>query len=745
MSGSVSNWGSDSDSSYVEDGQSFKRKSEDHTGELEQRLQRKAKKVALAKIEEQKNPKRKPGDIQELELKFHRENKRKSYFTSFEEATRASHGQRGWDFDGEDADDEYEQDVIQLPWVKKETELDGPDSPSGPGDSEPPSDITLEELGRKYKDLTEAAREGAFNDLIGRAAEVRRIQQALLGAYEPGNIEIVGEHGIGKKTLVHLLAKDLVHGKKPEGLKERHLVMIDFEEVLKKGIGWYDNFKCYLDECASLKGRVIAVIPEFQKILSKRKDYGAAVRHLSRRVNEGLQIILTSTKAVGSHSLPNLKRRFTKLEVKEYSLSDLKLRLMKRYVAAEHLLSTTVSEAAVVKAFEISQLEKGGGHASRKEVYERACEILDLAVAEARMSFEEMSDEEKKESGVLFPYADEEIVKFVSSSIDGEQAVITSNSDEIELRLDLGEDVNNFVGRLKNHVMGQDHALLAVAKALFVRSVDLGGDSAKGPIGVFFFAGTTGVGKTETVKALSRETGLPCKHFDMSTFTQEHDVKRLLGAPPSYVGYGDGGELTNWLEEHPKSILLFDEAEKAHIDILKALLGLMDEGKITDSQAQTYSGQGTIIVLTSNLCSKVIGELYAAGYTPEQVMEQVLPMMRDSGLPPEWLNRLTASLAFRPITEEVSKKLIPMKLKKFADGVLERQRIELVWNEEVIDWLQKHGYSAEFGLRPLERLINKSAVAHALVEKIYQKEVKRGDKAEIYVEEDKIRVRKVEK
>jgi len=267
-----------------------------------------------------------------------------------------------------------------------------------------------------------------------------------------------------------------------------------------------------------------------------------------------------------------------------------------------------------------------------------------------------------------------------------------------------------------------------------------------GPIGSFLFLGPTGVGKTELAKSLSRELGLPFRTFDMTEYQEKHTVSRLFGAPPGYVGYDEGGQLTEFVKENPKAVILLDEIEKAHRDVLLPFMQVFDEGRMTDGQGRTVDCSQVVFIMTSNLMSTEITKLFNEGKSTEEVNSVMKPVLKQY-LRPELLNRLTDFITFRPLSRDIFRQLIPAKLHGRFRPVREVNGIDVKWGNDIFEYLCDFGYDAELGLRPLKRLIERDLVKPLSIA-VLEGNIKRGDTVELYVcgegDSRKVCVRKIE-
>ncbi|MCB1135603.1 MAG: ATP-dependent Clp protease ATP-binding subunit, partial [Chlamydiia bacterium] len=299
----------------------------------------------------------------------------------------------------------------------------------------------------------------------------------------------------------------------------------------------------------------------------------------------------------------------------------------------------------------------------------------------------------------------------------------------------------NLHARLTKQVVGQDHAVEAVAEAILTVCAGMKDESA--PVGAFLFLGPTGVGKTELAKAVTREL-YGSEHelirIDMSEYQEKHEVSRLIGSPPGYVGYDEGGQLTEAVKKKPNAVILLDEIDKAHEDVLTVFLQVFDEGRLTDGQGETVDFRNCLFIMTCNLYSQEIADMMREGMDHDEVLDQIEPALMRR-LRPELYNRLDAVVPFNRISSEVVNTVVPIMLEKLAKELQKSQKMTLDWTQDVIDWLGKEGYSEELGLRPLKRLVMKG-VRNKVARAILGGQVSKGDRVLLMVVDDDLVVTK---
>jgi ATP-dependent Clp protease ATP-binding subunit ClpB len=290
---------------------------------------------------------------------------------------------------------------------------------------------------------------------------------------------------------------------------------------------------------------------------------------------------------------------------------------------------------------------------------------------------------------------------------------------------------------LEKRVVGQDEGVAAIARA--IRRNRAGLSDNKGPIGSFLFLGPTGVGKTETARALAEYmmgTEDAIVRVDMGEFQEEHSISRLIGSPPGYVGYEEGGQLTEAVRRKPYSVVLLDEIEKAHPNIFNSLLQVLDDGRMTDGQGRVVDFKNTIIIMTSNLGSNIIRDY--AKKTDKTLLREEIDRLLNQTFKPEFLNRLDATVIYKPLSEEVMDKIVDIQLDKVRQNLSE-QGISISFSDKAKDYLAKKGYDPIFGARPLHRLIE-NEILDELAMMIIEKKLGEGDSTEIDLNKDRLQI-----
>ena len=644
---------------------------------------------------------------------------------------------------------------------------------------------TLDQFSR---DLTDMAGKGRLDPVIGRDGEIRRVIQ-ILSRRTKNNPVLIGEPGVGKTAIAEGLAQKVALGDVPDDLRGKRIVSLDITGMLagtKYRGDFEDRIKNVLKEVGKA-GDIILFIDELHTIIGAGAAEGAidAANILKPALSRGeVQIIgATTLDEYRKHIEKDaaLERRFQPVQVDEPGTEDsiAILRGLRDKYEAHHRLtiSDEAIEAAVklsaryindrylpdkaidlmdeacsavrmekltpsedVQAIEarIASLDREKDAAVKAQDYERAAGLRDQA-KEQREALEKLRRQrELSPSGRRGTVGAEDIAAVVSGWTG---IPVTSLSRGESERLLHMEDV------LHRRVVGQDEAVTAVSKA--IRRGRVGLKDPKRPIGSFLFLGPTGVGKTELCKALAEavfgdENAMI--RLDMSEFMEKHTVSKLIGSPPGYVGYDEGGQLTEKVRRKPYSVILFDEIEKAHEDVFNILLQIMDDGRLTDAQGRHVDFKNTIIVMTSNVGAKNITEKHTqlgfgaqerAESTDDEIRKLVMGDLKRT-FKPEFLNRVDDTIVFRRLTEE--------NITAIAENMLSavRSRMEglgigLAWTGEAVGLLARDGYDPAYGARPLRRTIQ-TLVEDPVSELMLDGTLAAGGAAEVDAEDGEIRV-----
>ncbi|HXE58784.1 MAG TPA: ATP-dependent chaperone ClpB [Gemmatimonadales bacterium] len=693
-------------------------------------------------------------------------------------------------------------------------------------------------LERYTRDLTELARAGKLDPVIGRDEEIRRVIQ-VLSRRTKNNPVLIGEPGVGKTAIVEGLAQRIVNGDVPEGLRDKRLIQLDMGALVagaKYRGEFEERLKAVLKEITSAEGLFVVFIDELHTIVGAGKAEGAidAGNMLKPMLARGeLRVVGATTLDEYRQYIekdPALERRFQPVYVGEPSVADtiailrgLKERyeshhgvritdnavvaaatLSNRYIGDRFLPDKAIDlldEAASRLRIEIDSLpqeideverrimqleiertalqkEKDPASVERREALER--ELAELRERSTTMKAQWQREKETLgQVGKLKQQIEELRIQAEQAQRAGDlgrAAELTyGRIPELERRLreieqqlaardggprflkeevdadDVAEVVARWTGipvsrmlesererlaRLEQHlaqrVVGQEEAVEAVANA--VRRSRAGLQDPNRPIGSFIFLGPTGVGKTETARALAEflfDDEHAMVRIDMSEYMEKHAVARLIGAPPGYVGYEEGGQLTEAIRRRPYSVVLFDEIEKAHPDVFNILLQILDDGRLTDSQGRTVDFRNTVIIMTSNIGSQYILDLGPENW--ELVERQVTGALRQH-FRPEFLNRVDDIIIFRPLGVEQIERIVELQLRRL-ERLLADRRLSLEVSPEAKRILAREGYDPVFGARPLKRAIQR-LIQNPLALAVLEGRFKDGDRVRVTARPD---------
>ncbi|NOH17056.1 AAA family ATPase [Clostridium cochlearium] len=642
---------------------------------------------------------------------------------------------------------------------------------------------TLNEFGR---DLTEMAMEGKLDPVIGRDKETQRVLQILCRRTK-NNPCLIGDPGVGKTAIAEGLAQKIVEGNIPEILKDKRVVTLDLSSMIagaKYRGEFEDRLKKVMEEIRK-SGNVILFIDEIHTIIGAGAAEGAidASNILKPALARGeIQCIgATTIDEYRKHIEKDaaLERRFQPIMVgeptKEEAILILKglrdkyeahhrakitdeaieaaVNLSDRYITERYLPDKAIDlmdEAAskvrienMIAPPDMKELEeslqkvtKEKEDAIRVQDFEKAAQLRDHE-KDLKDKLENLKSDWKTKKQVSTLTVDEaEIAAVVSKWTNIPVRKLTEKESERLLKL---EDI------LHNRVIGQNEAVKSISRA--VRRARVGLKDPNRPIGSFIFLGPTGVGKTELSKALAEamfgdENSMI--RIDMSEYMEKHAVSRLVGSPPGYVGYDEGGQLTEKVRRNPYSVVLFDEIEKAHPDVFNILLQILEDGRLTDGKGKTVNFKNTIIIMTSNVGASTIRKQKTLGFAInddkseseyEQMKENVMEELKRS-FRPEFLNRIDDIIVFHKLKEEDLEKIVSLML----DSVTERlksQNIDISFDKKSQKFLAKEGFDTVYGARPLRRAITKT-VEDKLAEEILKGSIEKGDKVLVSVDKEQL-------
>ncbi|MBM6616108.1 ATP-dependent protease ATP-binding subunit ClpC [Bacillus suaedaesalsae] len=647
---------------------------------------------------------------------------------------------------------------------------------------------TLDSLAR---DLTSIAREGSLDPVIGRSKEIQRVIE-VLSRRTKNNPVLIGEPGVGKTAIAEGLAQQIVNNEVPEILRDKRVMTLDMGTVVagtKYRGEFEDRLKKVMDEIRQA-GNIILFIDELHTLIGAGGAEGAidASNILKPSLARGeLQCIGATTldeyrKYIEKDAA--LERRFQPIQVDEPTLEE-SIQILKglrdRY-EAHHRVSIT--DEAIIEAVKLSDR-----YITDRFLPDKAIDLIDEAASKVRLrsyttppnlkELELKLDEVRKEKDAAVQ--SQEFEK-AASLRDSEQklreqldetkkswkekqgqensevttediALVVASWTRIpvsKLAESETEKLLKLEEILHSRVIGQDEAVIAVSKA--VRRARAGLKDPKRPIGSFIFLGPTGIGKTELARTLAEamfgdEDAMI--RIDMSEYMEKHSTSRLVGSPPGYVGYEEGGQLTEKVRRKPYSVVLLDEVEKAHPDVFNILLQVLEDGRLTDSKGRVVDFRNTIVIMTSNVGADTLKRNKYVGFNIQdenqdykdmkgKVMEELKKAFR-----PEFLNRIDEMIVFHSLEKKHLKEIVTLMVQQLQKRLTEQQ-IDLIVTDSAIDKLAEEGTDLEYGARPLRRSIQKN-VEDRLSEELLKGTIEKGQRVELTVEDNEFVVRTVEK
>ena len=680
------------------------------------------------------------------------ENMSSELSSAFEGAEMMIPGEDGSDDTG-DEDDEQESRTATFPFLNK---LFGSADRNMPQRQEPPQPKQPKQphgsqngKKRKFLDtyctcLTQKAREGSLDRIIGRDVETERVVQ-ILNRRQKNNPCLIGEPGVGKTAIAEGLAQKIVAGQVPVKLRDKEVYLLDMTAMVA-GTQFRGQFesrmKSLIDEVKKL-GNIILVIDEVHNLVGAGDAEGSmnAANILKPALSRGeIQVIGATTFAEYRKYIEKdaaLERRFQPVTVNEPTIEEA-IEIM-RGIAHYYEQYHTVSISPEMARQTVLLSER---YITDRFLPDKAIDLMDEACSDVNLKNENltklalkrkerddinleiemlMEKEEQDQAGY------ERLAKLRSRNLqlDGEIAAleaipapaltIENLARIIELWTKIPaskiqaqeyEQLRSLEDRLKKRIVGQDEAIRAVAAA--IRRNRVGISPKRRPVS-FIFVGSTGVGKTELVKCLAAELFDATEsliRLDMSEYMEKHSVSKLIGSPPGYIGYDEAGQLTEKIRRKPYSVILFDELEKAHPDVLNILLQILDDGRITDAHGRVVNFENTVIIMTSNAGSERSDTALGFGRTESELSKDKALKALSDFLRPEFINRVDEIVAFNKLTEENFRGIAEIMLGELRDS-LKEHGIVLGWEPSVIDYLVHKSYSLTYGARNLRRTIQK--------------------------------------
>lgn len=677
-------------------------------------------------------------------------------------------------------------EAMGLPASQAKSEINKLKSSDKKGKSSTP---TLDQYSR---DFTNLAAEGKLDPVVGRSEEMSRVVQ-ILSRRMKNNPCLVGEPGVGKTAIVEGLAQMIVSGDVPDTVKDKRVLSLDMSGMVagSKYRGEFEERIKKLIAEVTLAGNIILFVDELHTIIGAGGAEGAidASNILKPALSRGeIQMIGATTTAEYRKYVEKdaaLERRFQPVTVHEPTAEeayDILKGLRSRY---EYHHGIDISDEALKACVNLSIR-----YLSDRFLPDKAIDLMDEAAAKKRLSAYRISPQMKEVENELKALNDELDQSFMANDLetahetklaiklleekqeklkkkhentikkekqilsDEDIAIVVSEWTKIpvsRLQEEESKRLLHLEDELHRRVIGQNEAVEAVSKAIKRGRVGL--KDPKRPIGSFLFLGPTGVGKTELSKALAETVFGAEKNLirvDMSEYMEKHSVSKMIGSPPGYVGFEEGGQLSEKVRKNPYSVILFDEIEKAHVDIFNVLLQILDDGHVTDAQGRKVDFKNTIIIMTSNAGASRIMEPKTLGFITDRseekehenmkngVMEEVKRLFK-----PEFLNRIDDTIVFHALTEDEIKEIANLLMSQFAARVRLQMDIDIKYGEPVKNYIFEKGYDKRYGARPLRRAIQ-NEIEDKMAEEILAGNIKSGDKVRISVIKNRVKFKVIE-
>jgi ATP-dependent Clp protease ATP-binding subunit ClpC len=648
--------------------------------------------------------------------------------------------------------------------------------------TDPKAETRYRTLERYSRDLTQLSREGKLDPVIGRDTEILRVIQ-ILSRRTKNNPVLIGEAGVGKTAIVEGLAQKIATNDVPEILSGKRVLSLDLGAMIagSRFRGEFEErLKAALEEIQHAEGEIILFIDELHTVVGAGAAQGAmdASNMLKPALSRGeLQCVgATTLDEYHKHIEKDaaLERRFAPVYVEEPSVEDTieMLRGLRDRYEAHH--KVRFSDSALIDAARLSSR-----YVPDRHLPDKAIDLIDEAAAKLRVALYSLPPDlkamkteidrltsEEEQAGIERDYeraaqkkaerlrqetefrklrdkweAEHELDEVVDSEDIAEVVAMWTGIPVSQMMETETEKLLQMESRLHERIIGQDEAIKAISDA--IRRARSGLKDPRRPIGSFIFIGPSGVGKTELAKALAwfmfdDEDALV--RIDMSEYREQHTVSRLFGAPPGYVGYEEGGQLTEAVRRRPYRVILFDEIEKAHPEVWNALLQILDDGRLTDGQGRVVDFRNSVLIMTSNLGTEYVrhsgslGFMLNSGDEEERKEREKIEKALKKNFRPEFLNRIDEIIMFSPLSREEVTEIVDLQMQEIGERLGERGlKVELT--EEACGWLANIGYDSAFGARPLRRALQKhieSPLSVSLLEGKYSE----GDTILVKVDED---------
>lgn len=620
--------------------------------------------------------------------------------------------------------------------------------------TDPQAEMRYRTLEKYARDLTQMAREGKLDPVVGRDPEILRVIQ-ILSRRTKNNPVLIGEAGVGKTAIVEGLAQKIANNDVPELLNGKRILSLDLGAMIagSRFRGEFEErLKATIEEVQRAAGEVILFIDELHTVVGAGAAQGAmdASNMLKPALARGeLQCVgATTLDEYHKHIEKDaaLERRFAPVYVEEPNVDDTiqMLRGLRDRYEAHH--KVRFSEPALVAAARLSDR-----YVTERRLPDKAIDLIDEAAAKLRVALYSLPAELKQMKSEIDRLTAEEEQAGVERDYEraaqkkAERLRIEQNFnerrdrweaehqlDEVVDESDIAEVIAQWTGipvtqmleteaqkllhmeeSLQARVIGQDEAIHAISDA--IRRARSGLKDPRRPIGSFIFIGPSGVGKTELAKALAEflfDNEDALVRIDMSEYREQHTVSRLFGAPPGYVGYEEGGQLTEAVRRRPYRVILFDEIEKAHPEVWNALLQILDDGRLTDGQGRSVNFRNCVLIMTSNLGTEYVRKAGSLGFLQpsssddeRQAQEKIQKALKGA-FRPEFLNRIDEIITFSPLSVEQMKRIVDLQLAEVSERLSE-YGVQIQLTEAARDWLAQTGYDPAFGARPLRRALQK--------------------------------------